>query len=206
MFAALLALTAGPAAAAVVASLNPVRPDAGAEAVAALGLPAALTVPTLESLLQDFVNAEYGRAFLRLGEEADFDHGHLLLDAAGHPIAILYHTQELAKASAGAAVLDPLARNWIEWIDSRKIEDARRYERKTYPATATWDWFRMQRLPLLQARHTILDKMLDPNLLGSSVTESRQWVFTRRPCSGSPVQLRVRLPTKEEVCLALSRY
>ena len=206
MLAVLLAVIVGPAAGAVVAPLNPVRSDAASEIVIALGLPSALTVPTLQSLLQDFVNAEYGRAFLRLGEEADFDHGHLLLDPAGHPIAILYHTQELARAAAGSAPLDPLARNWIEWIDTRKIEDARRYERKTYPATATWDWFRMQRLPLLQARHTILDKMLDPNLLGSTVADSRQWVFTRRPCSGSPTQLRVSLPTKEEVCLALSRY
>src|SRR5262249_32181839 len=104
--------------------------------------------------------------------------------------------------------LDPSARNWIVWLDTHKIEDARRYLRRSYPSTPTWEWFRTQRLPLLQARYTILDKMLDPELLGSAVAESRQWAFTRPGCAarrpGSA--LRVTLPTREEVCLTLSAY
>ena len=174
--------------------------------LSALHLPSTITLPALQSLLQDFVDAAYGKGFDRLGEEADFDHGHLLLDAVGRPVAVLYHTQELAHLAKTPNHLDPAARNWIEWIDGHKVEDARRYLRKRYPSTATWDWFRLQRLPMLEARHTILDKMLDPDLLGAPVEQSRQWVFTRRACSAGAPDLKVRLPTKEEVCLALSGY
>lgn len=173
--------------------------------VAKLGLPPSLTAPALQSLLQDFVDAAYGKGFYRLGVETDFDHGHVLLDAAGRPIAMLYHTQELSHLDKIPGALDPMARNWIEWLDTHKVEDARLYLRKSYPETATWHWFETQRLPLLEARHTILDKMLDPILLGTSVASSRQWVFTRHSC-GRSTELRVQLPTKEEVCLALSSY
>jgi hypothetical protein len=133
------------------------------------------------SLLQRFVNEHYLKNFKRLGVEEDFDHGHLLFDPRSpqRPVAILYHTQELSTDAS----LDP-RRNWLQWVDRGDIEDAARYERKTYPHSASWDWFLQRELPALRQRHTILDKMLDPALLGADVSQSRQWVFTRVQCGG----------------------
>jgi hypothetical protein len=158
-----------------------------------------------QSLLQRFVNEQYLKSFQRLGVEEDFDHGHLLFDARSpqRPIAILYHTQELG----GYASMDPRARNWIQWVDRGTIEDASRYERKTYPHSASWDWFLLRELAALRQRHTILDKMLDPAMLGVEVSQSRQWVFTRTGCDGaaSPDLIRVVLPAGPPVCLSLSQ-
>lgn len=174
---------------------------------AALGYPAALTKPRLQSLLQTFVDAGYGRTFRRVGDERDFDHGHLLMDAAsGAPVAILYHTQELAHETA-SGYLDPAGRNWIQWLDGRGIENARRYERASYPRSGIWDWFVARELPRLRARHTITDKMLDPALLGRELAGSRQWTFTRTDCGAdadaSSTVIRVSLPDRTPVCLAL---
>jgi hypothetical protein len=134
-----------------------------------------------QALLQRFVNERYLKSFKRLGVEEDFDHGHLLFDARApqRPVAILYHTQELSTDAS----LDP-RRNWLQWVDRGDIEDAARYERKAYPHSASWDWFLQRELPALRQRHTILDKMLDPALIGADVSQSRQWVFTRVQCGG----------------------
>ncbi len=104
--------------------------------------------------------------------------------------------------------MDPRARNWIQWVDRGTIEDASRYERKVYPHSVSWDWFLQRELAALRQRHTILDKMLDPALLGVEVSESRQWVFTRVGCgvdSTPPDFIRVVLPAGPPVCLALSQ-
>ncbi|MCX5796630.1 MAG: hypothetical protein NTY77_14145 [Elusimicrobia bacterium] len=161
-----------------------------------------------QSLLQRFVDEQYLKSFRRLGIEDDFDHGHLLFDARSpqRPVAILYHTQELSSDSS----LDPRARNWLQWVDRGTVEDASRYERKTYPHSASWDWFLQRELAALRQRHTILDKMLDPALLGVEVSQSRQWVFTRVGCGvadaapGSDL-IRVVLPAGPAVCLSLSQ-
>jgi hypothetical protein len=179
---------------------------------AELGFPAALGRMELESLLQRFVDRSYLKGFRHLGDERDFDHGHLLFDPSGKPLAILYHTQELALGQplgGEFAYLNPEARNWIQWIADGRIENAARYKRRDYPRTAGWDWFRAEELPGLEKHHTILDKMLDPALLDVDVAKTKQWVFTRVPCAGSSPSadakgLRILLPTKEAVCLALS--
>jgi hypothetical protein len=176
-------------------------PNASAQpAGTALGLP--LDKPRLQSLLQTFVDQGYGRSFRRLGDESDFDHGHLLVDArTGAPVAILYHTQELADEDP-AGYLDASGRNWIQWLDGR-VENAGRYERADYPSTATWDWFVASQLPGLRGRHTITDKMLDPKKLGAELGKSRQWTFTRAACgTEAGDSIRVTLPTGA-VCLAL---
>jgi len=177
----------------------------------ALGFPAALTKPRLQDLLQSFVSAEYGRGFRHLGDERDFDHGHLLIDAkTGAPVAILYHTQELAHEAASAefAYLDAAGRNWIQWLDGRGVENARRYERAVYPRSGSWDWFVARDLPKLRARRTITDKMLDPALLGVELSASRQWAFSRVDCGADADAasnvLRVSLPDRTPVCLALA--
>jgi hypothetical protein len=178
-------------------------------APAALAARAALSQAQFQGLLQNFVDQAYLKGFRHLGDERDFDHGHLLFDDQSRLVAILYHTQELAGDHAGDdfGYIDPEARNWIQWISDGRVENAARYLRKEYPSTATWDYFRVLELPALKARHTVLPKMLDPKL-GVNAEKTRQWVFTKVSCAGAPASeaggLRVVLPTKEEVCLSLS--
>jgi len=159
-----------------------------------------------QPLLQRFVDEQYLKSFKSLGVEDDFDHVHLLFDAAAldRPIALLYHTQELV----GDPAFDPAARNWLQWVGRGTVENAQRYERRSYPHTAAWDWFQYRELGALRERHTILDKMLDPALLGAGAVESRQWVFTRADCAALPPDaepLRISLPRGPAVCLALSQ-
>jgi hypothetical protein len=189
----------------------PVVP-APAAGFASLGLPAALSKTRLQALLQGFVDLGYGRSFRHLGDERDFDHGHLLLDARTKaPLAILYHTQELAQAAATPdyGYIDPGARNWIQWLDGR-VENASAYERSSYPRSGLWDWFVARELPKLRSRHTITDKMLDPARLGaqSELAPSLQWTFTRVDCGATAPDdasnvIRVALPDRTPVCLSL---
>ncbi len=163
-----------------------------------------LSAPRLQNLLQAFVAGGQGRSFRVLGEERDFDHGHVLLEArTKSPFAILYHTQELADETPDG-YLDAEGRNWIQWLDGRGIENARRYERADYPRTADWDWFVAQELPRLRRRHTITDKMLDPLLLGSELAGSVQCTFTRVDCgAAAPERIGVVLPDRTIICLSL---
>lgn len=191
----------------LVGSLLPLRAAALSPAAPqrydALGLP--MDKARLSGFLQRFVSSGYDRGFRRLGEEQDFDHGHLLLAAeTDAPVAILYHTQEL-KAVEG---LDPGARSWLQWLDGRGVEDARRYERRAYPRSADWDWFVLRQLPGLRARSTVTDRMLDPGRLGTELGSSVQWTFTRTPCGAkapdpASAVVRVSLPDGAPVCLAL---
>jgi len=181
---------------------------ASAADFASLGLPAELSKPRLQALLQSFVDEGYGRRFRSLGDERDFDHGHVLIDARSRaPLAILYHTQELAHEAPGGYV-DPDGRNWIQWLDGRGIENARRYERADYPRTAAWNWFVARELPALRRRHTITDRMLDPARLGAELAPSLQWTFTRVACGADAADaasnvIRVALPDRTPACLAL---
>jgi hypothetical protein len=194
-------------------AVSPARAQAPAAAsrYVELGLPATLTKPALAGLLQLAVDRLYLKGFRHLGDERDFDHGHLLFDASGRPLAILYHTQELAlhePRGSDFSYLDPGSRNWIQWLADGRVENAERYRRKSYPSTAAWDWFRVAQLPGLDENHTILDKMLDPALLAVDVSKTKQYVFTRIPCGAEATApesgaIRVVLPTNEAVCLAL---
>lgn len=174
-----------------------------------------LSATEFQNLLQRFVDKAYLKAFRHLGDERDFDHGHILYDPrSNRPQAILYHTQEMAKGyprSSEYGYVDPDARNWIQWIHEDKIENAVGYQRKNFPRSAFWAWFVERRLPTLRSYHTIIDKMLDPALVGAQTEHSLQWVFTRIDCSrtssaplkqGNPID--ITLPTGEVVCLTLS--
>ena len=184
---------------------------ASARTARAAAVQPALSRAEFQGLLQHFVDRAYLKGFRHLGDERDFDHGHLLFDEQSKLVAILYHTQELAAdhpAGGDFGYIDAGARNWIEWVNDGRVENAARYLRKDYPATATWDYFRAIELPALQAHHTVLPKMLDPKL-GMDESKTAQWVFTRVQCAGASPKsaadgLRVVLPTKEEVCLTLS--
>lgn len=168
-----------------------------------------LAAKDLEDLLQKFVDRVYLKGFRHLGDERDFDHGHILCDAASRPLAILYHTQELAKgepAGSPYAYLDPARRNWLQWLDDGRIEDAAGYRRVAYPSGPSWNLFRMTELPGLDDNGTILDRMLEPSRVPLDVTKTAQWVFTRVPCGDAPpaASLRVVLPDRQPVCLSLS--
>lgn len=148
----------------------------------------------LGALLQTFVDTGWGSRFSELGEEADFDHGHLLRDArTGAVVAILYHTRELT-------VPAPAERSWIQWFDGRGVESAAKYERASYPASPSWDWFVARDLPRLRRRHTIVERMLDPERLGVEVVPGGQWTFTRSACAGAGL-LSISLPDRTSVCL-----
>ena len=165
----------------------------------------------LEGHLQRFVDRLHLKAFRHLGDERDFDHGHILFDAAtGRPFAILYHTQELAAdepAGSDYGFVDADARNWIQRLDRDQIENASAYLRETYPAGADWNWFKTERLPALARYRTIVDRMLDPGKLGAATGRSLQWVFTRRDCAAPRPEasaISIRLPDGERVCLEVS--
>ncbi|MFA6317221.1 MAG: hypothetical protein WC943_07370 [Elusimicrobiota bacterium] len=167
--------------------------------------PQAFGPAEFQPLLQSFVDAKYGKSFLRLGDESDFDHAHLLFssESSDRPVAILYHTQELSSGPS----LDPRARNWLQRVSDGAIEDAALFERRTYPRSAAWDWFVEVDLPVLRKRHTILDKMLDPFRLAVDASLSRQWVFESASCSPpgeAPGLIRVSLPKGIRVCLRLT--
>lgn len=191
---------------------SPLRAQGPAARYDELGYPSSLGKPELVGLLQRVVDQLYMKGFRHLGDERDFDHGHFLFDASGRPVAILYHMQELAlhePRGSAFGYLDPGKRNWIQWLADGRVENAERYRRKSYPKTAEWDWFREAELPDLELNHTILDKMLDPALVGLDPSKTKQWVFTRIPCRAgtfapdSP-DIRVLLPTKRPVCLELA--
>jgi hypothetical protein len=192
-----------------VARAAPASPAAAS--FSSLGLPETLTKARLRSLLQKFVDSGYGRCFRHLGDERDFDHGHVLFDARTRaPIAILYHTQELAAEAPTPdyAYVDPEGRNWIQWLDGRGIVNARGFERESYPRSGSWDWFVARELPKLRARGTITDKMLDPVRVGAELAPSLQWTFTRTECGSAAPDaasrvVRVLLPDRTPVCLAL---
>lgn len=189
-------------------ALPPSPPAPAAEATAGIE-PA-----RMQGLLQRVVDKLYLKAFRHLGDERDFDHGHVLYAPGSKaPVAILYHTQELSQdepAGSEFGVLDAGARNWIQWLDRDGIENANAYQREAFPDSAYWRWFQAERLPSLKRYHTILDKMLDPERVGAETSESRQLVFTRFDCAAPPARrpgitpIDIRLPSGEKVCLDLS--
>jgi hypothetical protein len=175
--------------------------------------PLPLSPKRLESLLQTFVDRAYLKAFRTLGDERDFDHGHFIFandQADAAPVAILYHTQELAyyqEPGSPFGFVDPESRNWIQWIADGRIDNASRYERRSYPRSAAWDWFQAHELPSLRRHRTILADMLDPAAFGSQNIRSSQWVFTRATCAKQADRdISVVVPTAGRVCLSLSRY
>lgn len=171
----------------------------------------AMSVTRFRNLLQRFVDKTYLTAFRHLGDERDFDHAHILFDPVTQiPQAILYHTQELAEyypPGSGYEFIDPEARNWIQWIDTPAIKNARAYERRAFPRSAYWAWFVARKLPSYKKAHTIVDKMLDPALVGATAEGSLQWVFTRVDCGPPPAPseppMVIVLPTGQKVCLTL---
>ena len=127
-------------------SSAPARASLPTQTSPASEAPAGIEPARMQVLLQRFVDKLYLKAFRHLGDERDFDHGHVLYAPASKtPVAILYHTQELAQdepAGSDFAFVDSGARNWIQWLDRDGIEKADHYQRAEFPATASWRWFK----------------------------------------------------------------
>lgn len=164
----------------------------------------------LRQLLQNFADAVYLKGFERLGDSRDFDHGHFIF-SEGRAVAVLYHTQEFWRYRTRPSSLNPEARNWIQWIETGKIEDASLYLRRSYPDTPSWTWFKERELPRLKQHHTITVRMLDPELLGAGIENSLQWTFKRSRCPSRKTlrdansgYLDVFIAGRERVCLSLS--
>lgn len=168
----------------------------------------------LAALLQRFVDEAYGKGFRHLGDAEDSDHGHVLYFAAhgGRPVpaAVLYHTQEgAAKAHDSDPggkydYLDAQARNWIQWLDSRRpVENAARYARRSYPDTARWNAYKESIRGYQEAR-SVISIMLDPALIGGVVVRDVQWTFERADCAAGTAGItEIRLPRDGTVCVRI---
>lgn len=99
----------------------------------------------LQNILQTFVDNVYGKGFRYFGDEADFDHGHIVFRREGDtvkPWFILYHTQENASQHVEGTkygYLNKDGRNWIQWIqDYSKVQNAINYKISKPPF---WNYF-----------------------------------------------------------------
>lgn len=77
-------------------------------------MPSQFPLSRIESLITNFSNETYGKAFRYLGVEEDYFHGHLLFEKKEvegifylFPRAILYHTQEDAYKAHWEKSIDP---------------------------------------------------------------------------------------------------
>jgi len=177
------------------------------------GFPKEFSKDRLQRLLQRVVDTVYMKGFRYLGEQADFNHGHILF-VSGNPVAILYHTQENAyydhrnKPGSKYDYLNKSTRNWIQWLGNPDlVENANKYERTAYPDTLVWERFIRYSVPVFRDHYTITPPMLNPEFLGGEVTFELQWRFTKttpnatRPSDSNVVN--VILPTGEIVFLIL---
>lgn len=153
-----------------------------------------LSKEEFRSLIQAAVDVMYLRGFRYLGDPRDFDHGHMLYSAkppltpGSMPsvLAILYHTQEEAfyynKKDPGSrfGYLDRWARNWLQWVDNKKVENARKYVLKNIDYDYELNHF------------TIHDDMLDHKRMGIAISPlySKQFVFTDVTDKNIPYECR----------------
>lgn len=166
------------------------------------------------SLIQAAVDTMYFKGFKYLGDPRDFDHGHLLYstelpstpETMPPAVVILYHTQEDAfyynKKDPGGRFdyLDRLARNWIQWIGSKKVENAKNY----LIETGSYNY---------EGHFTIHEDMLNHKLIGIELSPnySKQFLFSDvsdknipHECRGDKSNLIViRLPSGDYKTLAL---
>ena len=173
-----------------------------------------LSKEEFRSLIQAAVDTMYLKGFRYLGDSRDFDHGHLLYsakppltpDAMPPAVVILYHTQEDAfyynqKDPGGRFdYLDRWARNWIQWIDSKRVENAQNY----LTETVNYNY---------ENHFTIREDMLDHKLIGIELSPnySKQFLFSDvsdknipHECRGDKSNLIViRLPSGDYKTLAL---
>lgn len=174
-----------------------------------------LSKEEFRSLIQEATDAMYLKGFRYLGDPRDFDHGHLLYsddlpsnpDAMPPVVALLYHTQEnafdyhLNDPGSRFDYVDPWARNWVQWVDSKKVANAKDY----VPKDLDYDY---------ELNHfTIHEFMLDSGLLNLRLSKkySKQFLFSDATnkdipyeCRGSKSNLiTVVLPSGESKTLAL---
>jgi len=164
----------------------------------------------LQSYVQEVATEIYLKGFRNLGDPRDFDHGHMLYSAqaSNKPavFAILYHTQEEAfnfsRKDPGGPFdyVDRQARNWIQWIGSKKIENAKKYELINDDDQE------------FKKHFTVTEDMLDRNIMGVEILRqyTEQWFFSDltgknipASCGGKDSNLAVvKLPSGEIKVLA----
>lgn len=175
----------------------------------------------LQGLIQKMADVTYGKGFRYLGDDKDFYHGHVLYvrksrKKRAEPVAILYHTQERAyyahKYNPGSRYdyLDAGMRNWIQWLDFGRVEDANLYKRTDYrdinPGLVT------RLLRGYEEHYTITDWMLDSKALGGETVATVQFLFMSTDlCKKSPVpagcddSFVINLPNGERVSLFFTK-
>jgi hypothetical protein len=133
----------------------------------------------LQNLLSRFSEQIQNVGFRHFGDEADFNHGHILFAENLTPVAILYHTQEHAfdwsRKDPGGIYdyIDRQGRNWIQWLadepdlDGLRIENAMNYLREGAAPNENY---------------TIYSFQLDPQRVGYSLIENVEFKFSPLDC------------------------
>ncbi len=168
-----------------------------------------ITKKEMTRALQTMVDTAYGIGFRTIGHPDDLFHGHFIFDGVSpKPRFILYHAQERAnlyalyKPGSVFDYTDKTKRNWIQWLDTFKVEDASLY-RYGYTKPA---WC------VSEEAYTIGYEMLDPAKLGFTPTvigEYYQFNYYQTKCKGKENDpdsdvLSVTLPAGDVVCLEFS--
>jgi hypothetical protein len=180
----------------------------------------------IKSAIQALAKAGHGTAFVYLGYQEDWDHGHLLISTLDNKaMAIIFHTQErtvpyrlffknLTHAEdltnkmyeSLLSGVDPTQRSWIYFLNDNRLELARAYgwdKRPDFIDESQWQGFLRQ--------NTFTTKNLDPEKLGFPFREFAQIIFHRIDCqyvSTSEVTelnvLRISLADNSDICLHVS--
>jgi len=181
-----------------LAFATPISPKEEADMLSAQWkLPSQFSLKRVQSLLNEFTQSTYSRAFRFIGVEEDFFHGHILFERKLHegqlllhPRAILYHTQEEAHKAHWEKTIDSqfdyievTGRNWIQWlsdealVDGKKIENARGYLDFSQKDPA--QFFKEGAAPQQELHYTIHAKNLDSKKLGFQLAGEMQFEFYR---------------------------
>jgi hypothetical protein len=156
--------------------------------------------------LQAMVDTAYKVGFRTIGNPDDLFHGHFIFDGkSSRPRFILYHTQERAglyelyEPWSKLAYTDKTKRNWIQWLDTDKVEDANLYRF----AFTKPEWC------VAEEAFTINYDMLDPAKLGFVpvvIGEYYQFNFFQIRCKGKENDpesnvISLAMPEGKTLCL-----
>jgi hypothetical protein len=177
----------------------------------------------VQKAIQMMVDLHLGNAFRDLGDERDFYHGHMLVEAPegtkkmnatklpnAQPFAILFHTQEnysRKDTKTQKTIYEyfaPEERNWLAFLKpTLKIENANQYKNANQPS----------RFSVYEVARTINIEMLDPKLLKKKVADYGrfgQFQFKETKCRHLPENLRqvgnlieINIPNHKTICLEL---
>lgn len=171
----------------------------------------------LNKLVQEFVNIQYKKSFLYLGDENDFDHGHVLYTrepSLNSPdrlraFAILFHTQEhaftysLSHPKGKYSYIDKFGRNWVQFFDESTQKLGPLLNAYTLVKNMLPNNERNQSsLENLRTHYTIRSEMLDekkfPVAYRFSVDFEKMYVFSKDvPAEFSWTPFKIQLASDE---------